>query len=241
MPTLTSADSELESLQARLDGLASFNRHVAHDLRGPLVSLNNASRFGQCALQRGDIEAAAHLLQLITRQSEGLTQLLGELLALSEANDARWVEAPVDLNDLARSAIEQVRQSSDDDAAADIRLHPLPPAWGAAGLLRQVFVNLVANAIKFTRGVPSPTIEIGVAPCKAQPTLYVQDNGIGFDTDAAAGLFQPFGRLHGAQYPGHGIGLSFVKRVVERHGGSVWADARAASGATFFFTLGRIG
>ncbi len=116
-------------------------------------------------------------------------------------------------------------------------LHPLPLAWGVPGLLRQVFVNLVANAVKFTRDVPRPRIEVGAARGARGTVLYVQDNGVGFDPAQAARLFRPFERLHGARYPGHGIGLSIVKRVVERHGGRVWAEARHAGGAAFCFTL----
>jgi signal transduction histidine kinase len=237
MSTHSRADTDIHALHSKIEGLASFNRHVAHDLRGPVVSVINASRFAQRALEQGDTEAAAQLLQLVARQSESMMQLIGELLLLSEADDARWTGAPVDLAEVARCAVEQVRHSTAAlDAQPEVRLHGLPWVHGAAGLLRQVFVNLVANAFKFTRGVPSPMVEIGLSACAAGPVLYVRDNGIGFDASRADLLFQPFGRLHGREYPGHGIGLSLVRRVVERHGGRVWADAGAA-GATFYFTL----
>jgi len=171
-----------------------------HTLRGPAISVVNASRFAQCAL------------------------------ALSEDGDARCPGIPVDLTEVARSAVEQVQHTGPAlEALPEVCLHMLPWAHGAPDLLRQVFVNLVANAFRFTRGVPGPMVEIGVSAGAAGPALYVRDNGIGFEASRADALFEPFG-----------IGLSLVRRVVERHGGRVWADA-GAEGATFYFTLSGLG
>jgi len=98
-------------------------------------------------------------------------------------------------------------------------------------------VNLVGNALKFSRHTHRPLVEIGVSGAGEQRALYVQDNGVGFDGAQADRLFQPFARLHGKEYAGHGIGLSLVNRVVERHGGRAWATTRTPAGATFYFTL----
>jgi len=226
-------DVPLASLQEQLDSLVSFNRHVAHDLRGPLVTLACASQRAQQALQGGDVETASRVLRLLAGRAESLTLLVSELLALAQAGEAPLRFEPVDLTEIARSAVDEWQPA----AGAEIRLYPLPAARCAGTLLRQVFVNLVGNALKFSRHAPHPVVEIGVTQMGPQRALYVQDNGIGFDDAQAARLFEPFARLHGREYAGHGIGLSFVKRVVERHGGRVWATARAPAGATFCFTL----
>lgn len=224
-------------LQARIDSLASFNRHVAHDLRGPLVSVAGAARLAQQALARGEHAMAERLMQALVGCAEDLSHLVVDLLALAEASDAPLPSQHVDLHQLAQRAIEQLslaHQLPDQQ----FQLAPLPGVRGAAGLLQQVFVNLLGNAVKFTRGAAAPLIELGCARLPQGPALFVRDNGVGFDAQQADSLFEPFTRLHGQQFPGHGIGLSLVKRVVERHGGRVWAAPRWPDcGAVFYFTL----
>jgi signal transduction histidine kinase len=228
----------LATLQARIDDLTNFNRHVAHDLRDALASVVSIARLAQAAIDEGQPETALRMIGLAARQAQGGADLVADLLLLAQAEACALPAKPVDLADLARSAVDQVCSASVRDACPAIVLHALPLAWGVPGLLRQVFVNLVANAVKFTREVPHPRIEVGATPGAHGPVLYVKDNGVGFDPAQAARLFRPFERLHGAGYPGHGIGLSIVKRVVERHGGRVWAESRDAGGAAFCFTLG---
>jgi signal transduction histidine kinase len=221
-------------LLERLDSLASFNRHVAHDLRVPLVTVSGAAQQAQRALASGDLESASHLLCLLVGRAESVSKLLSDLLALAES-DGPLVRAQVDLSELARSAIEDARLAAHAPVSAEVRLSPLPKAWGSPALLRQVFVNLIGNALKFSRHAETPTVEVGVCIANGEQAVYVKDNGVGFQS--ADRLFVPFSRLHGPKYPGHGIGLSFVKRVIERHGGRVWAEPGDAGGATFCFTL----
>ena len=237
MPTVVQ-DALTASLLERLDSLSSFNRQVAHDLRGPLVSVACAAERAQQALASGDVRMAEQMLHLLAVHAGGLKELVSELLALAQAGEAPLHQAPVDLTELACSAVEQARTISHASDAAAVRVSPLPTVRGTAPLLRQVFVNLVCNAMKFSRHVEHPLIEIGWEPNSADRALYVQDNGVGFDRSQAQRLFEPFSRLHGKEYVGHGIGLSIVKRVVERHGGRVWAVPRTPRGATFYFTLG---
>jgi signal transduction histidine kinase len=113
----------------------------------------------------------------------------------------------------------------------------LPALDCDAVLLRQVFVNLLANALKFTRDAATPTIVVQAEHRGGGWTVTVQDNGVGFDPQRAADLFRPFSRLHGARFEGSGIGLTIVQRIVERHGGRVWAEGRPGAGASFHFTL----
>ena len=237
MPTIVH-DALTASLLERLDSLSSFNRQVAHDLRGPLVSVACAAERAQEALAHGDVRMAEQMLHLLAAHAGGLKELVTELLALAQASEVPLRQAPVDLTELACSAVEQARAIAHAGSVAAVRVAPLPTVRGTGPLLRQVFVNLVCNAMKFSRHVEHPLIEIGWEPNSPDRALYVQDNGVGFDRHQAQRLFEPFSRLHGKEYPGHGIGLSIVKRVVERHGGRVWAVPRAPRGATFYFTLG---
>lgn len=225
----------------QLQRLLNFNRHVVHDLRAPLVSVVGAVEQAQAALARGDVASAVGLLSMLATRANGMAQLVSELMHLSTARDAPIAFERVELTDIARSAIDETRQAGLCPHAAEVRLDPLPPALGSAALLKQVFVNLLSNAIKFTSSAAAPRIEIGVegAP-DGGPHLFVRDNGVGFDVHQAHRLFEPFSRLHGARYPGHGLGLNVVKCVVERHGGRVWATSAAAQGATFRFTLGAL-
>lgn len=230
-------DRDATCLQARINTLSSFNRHVAHDLRGPLVSVAGAARLAQQALASGEHAQAARLMQALAGRAEDLTHLVVDLLALAEASDAPMASQSIDLTWIARSAIDQVSLAH-ERPPQQFRLQRLPCVRGTAGLLHQVFVNLLGNAVKFTRGVAAPLIELGCCASPHGPAVYVRDNGIGFDARHAQALFEPFVRLHGKQYPGHGIGLSLVKQVVERHGGQVWAVPRGPeAGAVFHFTL----
>ena len=116
-----------------------------------------------------------------------------------------------------------------------LEVEPALVAESDRGLTQVIFENLIGNALKFTVGVPSPRVEVG----RSGDALFVRDNGVGFDMKYAAKLFEPFRRLHAAtQFEGSGIGLATVRRIVERHGGRVWAESLPGKGATFFFTLG---
>lgn len=161
-------------LREQMHRLASFNRHVAHDLRGPLGSVASAAHLAQQALARGDDRSADRLLRLVAAGAEDLTQLLADLLALAQAHDAPLTQSTVDLTELARSAIDQVRLAS-DGTSHTFNLHALPTVTGAPGLLRQVFVNLLGNAVKFSRPVDAPTIDVGCAAVSGQRVIYVKD------------------------------------------------------------------
>jgi signal transduction histidine kinase len=183
------------------------------------------------AIERSDTPRALHLLSATALHTDALTHLVMDLLALAEAD--RLAEERLDLGAVAHEAIAQLALGS---TAPPPRIHvaPLFVVRGSRALLRQVFVNLLGNALKFTRDRPTPTIEVGVG---AAGTVFVRDNGIGFDASAASLLFEPFQRLHQGEHPGVGIGLSLVKRIVERHGGRIWAQSAPGEGATFHFTL----
>ena len=119
-----------------------------------------------------------------------------------------------------------------------VQVGSLPTVEADPGLLRQVYVNLIGNALKFSREAAEPRVEVGAFAQAGGHVMFVRDNGVGFDSDKAEHLFEPFQRLHRGNFTGHGVGLSIVKRIVERHGGRVWAQSRPQHGATFYFWLG---
>ncbi len=228
-----------EELREVVAGLESFNRSVSHDLRGPLGGIAGVSRLATEAAERGDLGTVQRLLPVVTSQAEASSQLVVALLALAKVGEIDLAPQAIDLEAFVRETLELMRVA--DPGAADVAVDvgALPTVRADPGLLRQLLVNLLGNALKFSRSATAPRVEIGAgADATGRPVLYVRDNGIGFDDRQAARLFEPFQRLHGAQYTGHGVGLSIVKRVAERHGGRVWAQSRPGDGATFYFTLG---
>ncbi len=219
-------------------GLESFNRSVSHDLRGPLGGIEGATREALRLLDAGDTAAARPLLDAVAEQARHSRELVGSLLELARVGEARLQRVPVALEALVREAVETLRQQT-GGAPVPVELQPLPTVSADVQLLRPVLLNLIGNALKFSARQQAPRVEIG---CRTEPadgalTVWVRDNGVGFPPERAGELFQPFHRLHGRAFQGHGVGLSIVRRAVERHGGRVWAESRPGEGATFCFSL----
>ena len=231
---VASRTSELEDLVA---GLESFNHSVSHDLRGPLGGIASLASLAREALLRGDTAPAARALPLIAEQAAQSTQLVGALLSLARAGKDSVQRELVDLNGLVAGIVEQLGLEQPPGAAPEITVEPMTPVRADPELIRSVFTNLIGNAVKFARGDQRGRVRVWSEPAEGEVVIHVQDNGVGFDTHAAQSLFTPFTRLHGETFKGHGIGLSIVRRVVERHGGRVWADGRPGQGAVFHFTL----
>jgi signal transduction histidine kinase len=228
--------AELHELVSWLEG---FNRQVSHDLSGPLGGIAGASRLADEALQRGETETAARMLTAITGQAESSVQLVAKLLALARVGNAPFVLKRFALETVVQEALAQLRLADPQGSAVPVTVvGPLPEVEADPDLLRQVYVNLMGNAMKFSSEMDTPCIEVGVLTGNGERTFYVRDNGIGFEPGRARELFEPFRRLHDARFPGHGVGLSIVKQIVQRHSGRVWAEAAPGQGATFLFTLG---
>ena len=226
----------LEGTNAELE---SFSYSVSHDLRAPLRAIHG---FARILLEDHHAKLdpeAQRLLGVIDQNTRRMGQLIDDLLAFSRLGRTDLTTGPVDMKELARLVADDVqRAESDRNGSLEIRIDPLPPARGDRGLLRQVISNLMLNAAKFTRGRPSARIEVGSHPNGDEVVYYVKDNGAGFDARYADKLFGVFQRLHSAEeFDGTGVGLAIVKRIVQRHGGRVWAEGAVNQGATFYFTL----
>ena len=169
--------------------------------------------------------------------SQRLGQLIDDLLELSRVARLEMVIDQVDLSLLAREAIDALRRT-DRDRIIDVTIADSAVVRGDAQLLQLVMQNLIGNAWKFTRTTPGARIEFGVDRSGERPVYFVRDNGAGFEMEYVEKLFKTFQRLHAfTEFPGTGIGLATVKRIIDRHGGRVWAEGEKGAGATFYFEM----
>jgi signal transduction histidine kinase len=220
-----------------IEGLESFNRSVSHDLRGPLGGIAGAARLAREFVANNDAEKADRFLKVIATQAETTGQLVDALLALARASDASLTLEPVDMTALAAEVVASLQQVP-APAPLPVVIAPLAAIRADRKLVRQVLVNLIGNALKFASSQPQPRVEVGMAPAHGAPVFFVRDNGVGFDAAKAQRLFKPFHRLHDDRFEGSGVGLSIVRKIVERHGGQVWAESTPGQGATFYFSFG---
>jgi signal transduction histidine kinase len=226
--------AELEAANRELE---AFSRSVSHDLRSPLMVIMACTE--RLIEENGPAlpDDAYQSLQRIERSVERMDRLIDDLLRLANVGRQPLERRPIVVRALVDEVVAEVT-AVDPQRDVKVRLGDLPDCVGDPGLLRQVFVNLVSNAVKFTRGVPQPVIEVTCERGSGENVYCVRDNGAGFDMRLADKLFGAFQRLHRAdQFEGTGVGLSIVHRIVERHGGRIWAESAVGSGATFRFSL----
>jgi light-regulated signal transduction histidine kinase (bacteriophytochrome) len=226
-------------LETRVQELDAFASSVSHDLRAPLRALVSYARILE-EDHAGEMSPAARAcLSKIVHATRDMENLIDELLAFSRLDNEPVTMTLVN----GRALVERVLANLvvEDADRVQFAVGMLGHCLGSAGLLEQVWTNLVSNALKFSRDRNPAVIEIGSMPRDNIITYYVRDNGVGFDMKRARDLFLPFRRFHDQrEYGGQGLGLSIAKRIVERHGGRLWAESRPGEGATFYFTLPRM-
>ena len=225
-------------LEETIAGLESFNRSISHDLRGPLGGISGVARIARDKLGEGLLDEADAMMAVIARQADDSVAMVSALLELARAGNAQPQRGPVDATALAGEVVATL-EAAGKTASAEVVVQPLPAADADRELLRQVFANLVGNACKFAGAGQVARVEVGATATPDGHAYFVRDNGIGFAPDDAARLFRPFERLNGQRYEGFGVGLSIVQRIVDHHGGRVWAEGLPGRGATFWFTLGQ--
>jgi len=245
-PPTPDASVQLSALRQRVAELEmacaeaeAFSAAVAHDLRTPLSAMDGfCMLLGDSLARLPDHPGRSDCEQYLQRLRAGLGhmgELVEALQRLSRAASAALHVETVDLSALAQEVLDGLA-ARDPGRAHPCQVQPGLSARGDRALLRQLLENLMGNAWKFSAGQPQVRIEFGREP--EGGAFYVRDHGAGFDMAHAHRLFQPFERLHSAsQFPGTGIGLATVRRIVQRHGGQVRAQGLAGAGATFFFTL----
>ncbi len=240
--------AELRELQTRLERLASeledahqqldsFSYSVSHDLRAPLRAIDGFSQalledYGPTLPVEGQ-----RLLATVRQSTQRMGRLIDDLVAFHRLGTKPLVLARVDLAALTDSVVQELERAN-ADRRVTVTVATLPTVRGDPALLREAVTHLVGNAFKFTRRQLDARVEIGTRSEDGDLVCFVRDNGVGFDMRYAGRLFGVFQRLHRAdEFEGSGIGLALVQRIVQRHGGRVWAEARVNEGATFFFTL----
>ena len=222
--------AQLEEAVTELEG---FSYSVSHDLRTPLRAIN-----GYATILKDDHGDALgpdgrELCERVVAGTRRMGQLIDDLLAFARLGRTQLADDPVDMTGL----FEAVVAEADVPRVVRIDVRPLAPTRGDPVLLRQVCVNLIDNAVKFSCHREEPCVEVGCSTGGSENVYYVRDNGEGFDMRYVAKLFQVFERLHDGECGGSGIGLAIVRRAVEAHGGRVWAEGAPDEGATFFFAL----
>jgi PAS domain S-box-containing protein len=229
--------AQLEAVNKELE---TFSYSVSHDLRAPLRHIDGfADMLRQRASSQLD-ETSLEYLNIITEATRQMSRLIDALLAFSRMGRAALNKAQVDSNKLVKAILHDLSYDM-EGRRIEWRIPPLPVVMADPALLRQVWFNLISNALKYTRVRDVATIEIDVKPAHNEFIFYIKDNGVGFDMHYVDKLFGVFQRLHGAgEFEGTGIGLANVRRIVQRHGGRVWAEGEPDVGATFYFTLPKV-
>ncbi|HTE51260.1 MAG TPA: PAS domain S-box protein [Kofleriaceae bacterium] len=236
---LQAANLQLEAANQELE---AFSYSISHDLRAPLRGVDGYVRMLQEDCSHLLDPEGHRLLDVVSSEAKRMGRLIDDLLAFSRLSRVPMQRSAVDMNELARGVFDGLISPA-PGSAPRFDLEPMTPAQGDLPLLRQVFVNLIGNAIKFSRHQSAPLIEVGCAEGKsaaggAETIYHVKDNGAGFDEKYSHKLFGVFQRLHSeAEFEGTGVGLALVHRIIQRHSGRVWAEGKPGEGATFYFTV----
>ncbi|MBA3386808.1 MAG: GHKL domain-containing protein [Chthoniobacterales bacterium] len=228
---------DAQELTALNEELEAFSYSVSHDLRAPLRHISGFADLLRQQLGGQLDEKARRYLSVIGESSHHMGVLIDELLAFARVGRAELQRSQVDLAALVQTVIRNLHASV-EGRDVEWQIGALPEVQADAGLLRQVWANLIDNALKYTRSRSGAVIEIGSTPQDGELLFYVRDNGVGFDPQYAGKLFGVFQRLHQTEeFEGTGIGLANVRRVIQKHGGRTWAEGQVDAGATFYFTL----
>jgi light-regulated signal transduction histidine kinase (bacteriophytochrome) len=225
------------ALEAANRELEAFSYSVAHDLRAPLRGIDS---FSQLLIDRYSDrleDGGREYVRRVRRATGRMAQLIDALLSLAQVGRSDLQPAEFDMSFLVRSVASEIT-AAHADRNVTMRVQPDMKAFGDSRLLRIVLANLLDNAWKFSTRREDAVVEVGIGHDAHVPTFFVRDNGAGFDIAHAQKLFGAFQRLHAEhEFPGTGIGLAIVQRIIARHGGAVWAESEPGHGATFFFTL----
>jgi len=226
--------AELEEANRELE---AFTRTASHDLRSPLNAVLGFASLLADGRGPATAEEQRQWFVEIERSARRMSQLMDDLMRLSRLGRQALHIERIDVTALVHEVVDEVRQRH-APREVTVRIDALAEALADRVLLRQVFVNLLSNAFKFTRDAQPAVVDVQTLLHLGHPVYCVRDNGVGFDMAHAAKLFDPFQRMHAADaFEGSGVGLSIVQRIVKRHGGQVWAEAAPGQGARFLFSL----
>ncbi|MBK5277014.1 MAG: hypothetical protein JJE30_18460 [Desulfuromonadales bacterium] len=234
----TELNRHLLQIEAANKELEAFSYSVSHDLRAPLRHITGfVELLNKRGLEMMD-EKSQHYLKIISESSQKMGTLIDDLLTFSRMGRAELQNSSIDFNSLVREVISELKED-EGERSIEWDIDELPVLEGDAAMLRQVFANLIANALKFTRSSSRARIGIGSdMDATGETVFHVRDNGVGFDMKYVDKLFGLFQRLHSSdEFEGTGVGLANCQRIIHRHGGRIWAESGPGSGAIFRFTL----
>jgi two-component system, sensor histidine kinase and response regulator len=231
--SLETKNEELEYINKELE---SFSYSVSHDLRAPLRALSGYSQMLQEDYVQVLDKEGKRLVGNIQHNARRMGMLIDDLLTFSKLGKKEVQTSPVCMQDIVEQALKEIGESTSHSASVTIKR--LLPAQADKSLICQVWVNLISNAVKYSARKEKPEVEIGSVKGEGEVTYYIRDNGVGFNMKYSSKLFGVFQRFHGQnEFEGSGIGLAIIQRIITKHGGKVWAEARVDEGATFYFTL----
>jgi PAS domain S-box-containing protein len=226
-----------QQLEKANQELESFAYSVSHDLRAPLRAIDGFSKILQEDYSNQLDTEGQRLLGIVNDNVNKMGILIDDLLAFSRLDRKALNRSSIDMKKLLNEAINQLKMSI-DKKEIKFEINSIPQAYGDKNLIHEVIINLLSNAVKFQNPNSIPFIEVGGHIHDDTPTYFIKDNGVGFDMKYKDKLFGVFQRLHGPkEFEGTGIGLALVQRIIHRHGGQIWAEAKVGKGATFYFTL----
>jgi len=228
-------------LEAVNKELEAFSYSVSHDLRAPLRAIDGFSKIflEDYSDKLGD--EGKRVLSVIRSNTNKMGELINDLLEFSRLGRKEMRVSDINMDILVRTVFKELKLSI-LRRKMKFNVRTIPSTFGDRAMIQEVFVNLLSNAIKFTEPKETAIIEVGSKEEKEENIYYVKDNGVGFDMKYVDKLFGVFQRLHAAdEFKGTGVGLALVKRIIERHGGRVWAEGKVNEGATFYFTLPKKG
>jgi light-regulated signal transduction histidine kinase (bacteriophytochrome) len=227
----------VDELKSKNIELEAFSYSVSHDLRAPLRSIDGFSKLLLDGYADKVDAKGQDYLHLVRESAQRMGQLIDDLLLLSRIGRAGLSRDQIDLSEIARGVSEELKKK-DPDRHIEWCIEDQLLVEADSGLMRVAFDNLLGNAWKFTSKVSAPRIEVGTSQQEGVAAFFVRDNGAGFNMEWAEKLFSPFQRLHNeSEFEGTGIGLATVYRIVDRHGGRIWAEGAVDHGATFYFTI----
>lgn len=230
-------EEKAEELQTVNRELEAFTYSVSHDLRSPLRAIHGYTKILLDDYAGKFDESGKDMMHSVMRNAKKMGQLIDDLLAFSRTGKKELQKKNIDMTQLAEATVQELETVS-PGAKEKVKVLPLPPAYADHSLISQVFVNLISNAVKYSSTKSKPQVIVGAAERKDGVVYYVSDNGVGFDMQYYDKLFGVFQRLHAAEeFEGTGVGLALVKRIITRHGGKIWAEAKPGEGATFYFTI----
>jgi signal transduction histidine kinase/ligand-binding sensor domain-containing protein len=228
-------ESQNDQLRELNKELEAFSYSISHDLRAPLRAIVGYSDILKEDFHEKLDDEGKRLLSVVQNNALRMSSLIDDLLEFSKLGRKGLQKIEIDTEKFLEKIINEISASTPHKA--DIRLGSLPLIYADKSLFSQVWINLISNAIKYSANKETPIVEIGSDTKENEIIFYIKDNGAGFNMNYVDRLFGVFQRLHGTEFPGTGVGLALVKRIIDKHGGRIWADAKENEGATFYFSI----